>query len=181
MSPRWRDSSTTNAAAAESRATMDESHRLLDELPHRPPFRFLTRVQALTPQESGVAVWHVSGAEGFFQGHFPNHPIVPGVLIIEALAQLSGLVGFYRGPLNAEDSGISGAKDKEPQQGKLVQVDVRFDDSVIPPAEITLISQQARVLGALRQFEVSAKCREAIVARGRLTLAIVPGETDAGA
>lgn len=128
----------------------------LDNLPHRPPFRFLTRITALNPGRDGTAVWSVGGDEPFFAGHFPGDPLVPGVLLGEALAQLSGLVGLH----HASGDG-----------GLLVHVDLRFDLPVRPPADIALRATQTRTLGALTQFDVSAALGGAVVARGSLTLA----------
>ncbi len=130
---------------------------MLEHLPHAEPFRFVTRLVGVTPGVEGSGVWHVTGAEDFFRGHFPGEPIVPGVLIGEALAQISGIVGLGGGP-------GGGA-------GRLVHIDVRFDASVRPPAEVVLRSKLVRTMGPLRQFEVSAECAGARVARGTLALA----------
>jgi len=139
---------------------------ILDVLPHRPPFRFITRVLTLTVGESGEAIWSVRGEEPFFAGHFPGEPIVPGVLISEALAQLSGIVGFHR-PDQAADTRPSGDG-----PAKLVQVEIRFHDPVSPPAEIHLQSRLSKVFGQLHQFDVVARVGERKVAKGRLTLAV---------
>ena len=73
------------------------SQDTLDLLPHKPPFRFLTSLQRIDQGQCGEALWRVTGEEDFLKGHFPSDPIVPGVLIIEALAQLSGLVAIFGG------------------------------------------------------------------------------------
>lgn len=146
-------------------------HDILDALPHRPPFRFLTSVPILTPQESGEAIWRVDGTESFLDGHFPDRPIVPGVLIVEALAQLSGLVGFHH---PATQGSASDRSDHAINGGKLAHVDVRFKTAVVPPAEVGLSSRMVRVVGSLYQFEVEARWANRIVARGRLTLAEGP-------
>ena len=57
-------------------------------LPHRAPFLFLTEVTALVPGERAEGYWRTTGAEEFFEGHFPTRPTLPGVLMTEALAQL---------------------------------------------------------------------------------------------
>ena len=63
-------------------------------LPHRYPFLLVDRVLDCVPGESLTAIKNVSVNEPFFTGHFPETPIMPGVLIIEALAQATGLLGF---------------------------------------------------------------------------------------
>ncbi len=61
-------------------------------LPHGPEFRFVDRIVEMQPGKSGVATYEVRGDEEFLRGHFPGNPIVPGVLLIEAVAQLAGCV-----------------------------------------------------------------------------------------
>src|SRR5882724_5305596 len=64
----------------------------LDSLPHGPDFRFIDRVVKLEPGKSGSGEYTVRGDEPFLRGHFPGHPIFPGVLLVEAAAQLAGTV-----------------------------------------------------------------------------------------
>lgn len=144
---------STLAAYIEAQMPGDAGNDPLQRLPHREPFRFLSRVTRIKEGESGEAVWSLRGDEPFFAGHFPGNPLVPGVLIAEAMAQLSGLVGP---PASNE--------------GKLVHVDVRFDRPVAPPADIVLTSKHLRSIGILQQFEVSASVGQDTVARGMLTL-----------
>ena len=66
--------------------------RALASLPHGPEFRFIDRLLSLDPGKSGVAEHQVRGDEIFLRGHFPGDPIFPGVLLIEASAQLAGVV-----------------------------------------------------------------------------------------
>lgn len=139
----------------------------LDRLPHRAPFRFLTSVSACSVGQDGMAAWEVQGSEDFFRGHFPGEPVVPGVLIAEALAQLAGLVGLHAETDEREAAGDRG--------GRLVHVDVRFDQAVMPPARIELRATLTRELGLLRQFDVLAEVNGSPVARGTLTLAQVGG------
>jgi 3-hydroxyacyl-[acyl-carrier-protein] dehydratase len=128
----------------------------LDRLPHADPFRFVTRLAQLKTDDFAEGVWVVTGQEAFFTGHFPGNPLVPGVLIAEALAQVSGLISP---PASATG-------------GKLAHVDVRFERPVAPPAEIVLQSRLVRKVVSLQQFEVSATVSGNVVARGTLALQI---------
>jgi 3-hydroxyacyl-[acyl-carrier-protein] dehydratase len=72
--------------------TGDTGKDALAFLPHGPEFRFLDKVSSLTPGKEGVGEYRVRGDEPFLRGHFPGDPILPGVLLIEAAAQLAGVV-----------------------------------------------------------------------------------------
>ena len=65
--------------------------QIMKMIPHRYPFLLIDRMLEVVPNEGAVAIKNVSINEPFFQGHFPDHPVMPGVLIIEAMAQTSGV------------------------------------------------------------------------------------------
>jgi 3-hydroxyacyl-[acyl-carrier-protein] dehydratase len=95
-------------------------HSILRYLPHRYPFLLVDRVLECTPGESIVALKNVTFNEPFFPGHFPQRPVMPGVLIVEAMAQAAALLGFAtakRAPLENEVFyfvGIDNARFKRP-------------------------------------------------------------------
>ena len=93
---------------------------ILEHLPHRYPFLLVDRVLSCEPGKSIHAYKNVSINEPFFVGHFPHHPVMPGVLIMEALAQAAGILSFKTmGEMPSDDSvfyfvGIDNARFKKP-------------------------------------------------------------------
>jgi 3-hydroxyacyl-[acyl-carrier-protein] dehydratase len=71
---------------------------IMELLPHRYPFLLVDRVLKLTPDDRIVALKNVTINEPFFQGHFPGKPVMPGVLIIEAMAQVGGILAYQTAP-----------------------------------------------------------------------------------
>ena len=136
---------------------MLRTDQLIEQLPHKPPFLFLSEVLEIEAGKLAAARWDIVGDEDFFKGHFPGAPIVPGVLIAESLAQLSGLVVF-------------GDPASEVRQAVLARCDVRFEHQVAPPASLKLTSELTRSLGPLHLFDVCAFNGSVRVARGSLAL-----------
>jgi 3-hydroxyacyl-[acyl-carrier-protein] dehydratase len=106
--------------------------RVMAALPHRFPMLLIDRVEELVPDQHIVAVKAVTINEGFFQGHFPDRPIMPGVLIVEAMAQAAGVLAVES--LGLAGSGklvyfmaIEEAKFRVPvEPGVLLRLDVAF-------------------------------------------------------
>jgi 3-hydroxyacyl-[acyl-carrier-protein] dehydratase len=84
------DTTHPETETAKAVPTTLDIHEILRILPHRYPFLLIDRVIDLTPRERIVAIKNVTINEPFFQGHFPNLPIMPGVLVVEAIAQAGG-------------------------------------------------------------------------------------------
>jgi 3-hydroxyacyl-[acyl-carrier-protein] dehydratase len=76
---------------------MIDIKEILSILPHRYPFLLVDKVIELTPETRAVGIKNVTISEPFFQGHFPNNPVMPGVLIVEAMAQVAGILAFKSG------------------------------------------------------------------------------------
>ena len=106
--------------------------RVMAALPHRYPMLLVDRVEELIPDRSIAAIKAVTINEGFFQGHFPGRPIMPGVLIVEALAQAAGVLAVES--LGLAGTGklvyfmaIDGAKFRKPvEPGVLLRLEVEF-------------------------------------------------------
>ncbi len=76
---------------------MIDIKEIMSLLPHRYPFLLVDRVTALEPEVKATGMKNVTFNEPFFQGHFPNNPVMPGVLIVEAMAQVAGILAFKSG------------------------------------------------------------------------------------
>ena len=77
---------------------MIDVKEIMQILPHRYPFLLVDRIESLKEGEEIVGIKNVSANEPFFVGHFPGNPIMPGVLIIEAMAQVGGVLAFHSSP-----------------------------------------------------------------------------------
>ena len=135
--------------------------RIQAMLPHRYPFLLVDRVLAYLPGKNLRAIKNVSVNEPFFQGHFPGHPVMPGVMIIEALAQASGLLVFLSTPKH----------EKQPMY-YLVKVDkAKFTQIVVPGDQLVLEVELKRMLRRMGQFECRALVDGKIVASAELLCA----------
>jgi 3-hydroxyacyl-[acyl-carrier-protein] dehydratase len=101
-------------------STQMDIHEILQHLPHRYPFLLIDRVLECEPGKNIVALKNVTINEPFFPGHYPHHPVMPGVLIVEAMAQAAAILSFKTmGSLPSDDSvyyfvGIDDARFKRP-------------------------------------------------------------------
>jgi 3-hydroxyacyl-[acyl-carrier-protein] dehydratase len=133
--------------------------RALDHLPHGPEFRFVDRLLNLEPGKNGVGEYTVRGDEPFLRGHFPGQPLFPGVLLVEAAAQLAGTVA-------QSDPRIP------PMPGlKLTAIRGIKILGTAKPGEV--IRVEARILNRLAnliQAQVTASVNNQTVMQGELTL-----------
>jgi 3-hydroxyacyl-[acyl-carrier-protein] dehydratase len=123
-------------------------------LPHRAPFIFVDAVTELVPGESALGRKVFPADEPFFRGHFPGDPLVPGVILAEALAQMAGIAAGQAGR-SFRLTAIKGMK---------------FLAAVRPDEVITLQARKLGAVGGLWQFEVRATVGEVIVAEGAVVL-----------
>ena len=131
----------------------------LRSLPHGPEFRFLDRVTALDPGKSGRGEYTVRGDEPFLRGHFPGEPLFPGVLLLEAAAQLAGVV-LQSDPTIAPLDGL-----------KLTAMrNVKIFATARPCETILLEAKITARLGTLVQAQTTARVRETVCLTADLTL-----------
>lgn len=138
---------------------------IMSRLPHRYPFLLVDRVLDIVPGESIVAIKNVTINEPFFQGHFPHMPVMPGVLIVEALAQAAALFSFI-----SEDG-----KPLDPEKTAyyLVGVDnARFRTPVVPGDQLMLHVNADRISKALCKYTAEARVDGNVVASAKIMCAI---------
>ena len=125
-----------------------DATRIQELLPHRYPFLLVDRVLELDPNQRILAVKNVSINEPFFQGHFPGHPVMPGVLVLEALAQAGGLL------TQLSASGVDAGDEK---LFYLVKIDnARFSRMVVPGDRLMLEVRLKRMIRNMAMYECSA-------------------------
>jgi 3-hydroxyacyl-[acyl-carrier-protein] dehydratase len=114
-----------------------EIQEIMQYLPHRFPFLLVDRVELIEPGVRIVALKNVTINEPFFPGHFPNYPVMPGVLILEAMAQAAAILSFKSADRKPEANslyyfvGIDGARFKKPVvPGDQLRLEVHFERSI---------------------------------------------------
>ena len=138
--------------------------QIMGHLPHRYPFLLVDRVLDYAPGKSIRALKNVTINEPFFQGHFPGFPLMPGVMVIEALAQVSGLLAFLSGDAQSADSliyfaGIDNA---------------RFKRQVVPGDQLILEAEVVRVIRGVGKFRAKASVEGHLACEAELIAAIRP-------
>lgn len=134
---------------------------IMDFLPHRYPFLLVDRVVEMDGEKSGVGIKNVTASEPWFTGHFPENPVFPGVLIIEAIAQVSAILVLQ----HAKDSG-------NPMETKLIYfmtVDkVRFRHPVTPGDQMRIHVTQIRRRGMAYKFKGEVFVDGQLMAEGEI-------------
>lgn len=138
-------------------------HKILKQLPHRYPFLLVDRVLELEKGKTIKALKNVSMNEPFFEGHFPHRPVMPGVLILEALAQAAALLSFDTLNSSPNDqmiyyfAGIDGARFKRP---------------VEPGDQLILMAELLRMKVGIFKFKTWATVDGELAAEAELTCAM---------
>lgn len=136
-------------------------NEILNILPHRYPFLLVDKVVELEAGKRAKGIKNVTINEPFFQGHFPGHPIMPGVLIVEAMAQVGGILAFKTANVANKAvyfMGIDKAKFRRP---------------VLPGDRLELILEVTKQRGAIWVFKGEAYVEEKLVAEAELMATIV--------
>ena len=130
-------------------------------IPQREPFLMIDEVETYVPGERAVAYKMVDANEGYFKGHFPGNPIMPGVLIVEALAQ-TGAVAILGMAENKGKNALFGGIDK-----------MKFKKIVVPGDKLKLEVKIIKRKGPIGVGEAIATVNDKVAAKGELTFAVV--------
>lgn len=129
-------------------------------IPHRYPFLLVDRIIEMEPMKRAVGIKNVTANEQFFQGHFPGKPIMPGVLLLEAMAQVGGIAMLY----------------DEEYRGKLAVfagIDrVKFRRPVVPGDQVRMVAELVKVRGTMGKVWAEAFVDGELVAEGEFLFAL---------
>lgn len=131
----------------------------LRSLPHGPAFRFVDELISLVPGVEAAGIYQIRGDEAFLEGHFPGHPMMPGVILIEAIAQLGGVVAQ--------------TDPEQPAMGDLRLTGVRAAKilgAAVPGEVLHIRAKVEGRLGGLVQIEGDVRVGDVILASARITL-----------
>src|SRR5471030_1771864 len=138
---------------------MMDIREILAHLPHRYPFLLVDRILEMEVGKRVVGLKNVTFNEPFFVGHFPHHPVMPGVLIIEALAQASALLAFDTAGRKPDDKTVI----------YFVGIDkARFKKPVVPGDQLMLHGELTRSVRGIWKFATHAKVGDVTVAEAEL-------------
>ena len=133
---------------------------IMETIPHRQPFLLIDRIEELEPGKRAVGKKCVSYNEPFFNGHFPQYPVMPGVLIMEALAQTAGVLELSK-PENKGKLVFYAGMDK-----------VKFKKQVVPGDQLVMTATFVKRRGTIAVVEAKAEVDGKLAASGTLTFAI---------
>ena len=150
--------------------------KVMEILPHRYPFLLVDRILEIVPGERAVGIKNVTINEEFFQGHFPGHPVMPGVLIVEFMAQVAGMLAF-----------VSAKEPDQPGQNLdgsvvyFVSMDkVKFRRPVVPGDQLRGEVAITRLRGTMASFEGKVYVEDILVAEAEMKAMLVDREKAAG-
>ena len=134
-------------------------NEVLEHLPHRYPFVLIDRVESMEVGKKITAIKNVTVNEPFFPGHFPHYPVMPGVLVVEAMAQAAAILSFK----------TMGEKPSDNSVYYFVGIDsARFKKPIIPGDQIILNVSIVRILKGIWKYEGIATVDNEIVAEANL-------------
>jgi 3-hydroxyacyl-[acyl-carrier-protein] dehydratase len=129
-------------------------------IPHRYPFLLVDRILEIEPMKKAVGIKNVTANEQFFQGHFPGKPIMPGVLLLEAMAQVGGVAMLYGEEFSGKLAVFAGI-DR-----------VKFRRPVVPGDQVRMVAEIIKVRGTMGKIWAEAFVDGELVAEGEFLFAL---------
>lgn len=139
------------------------TQQIMEILPHRNPFLLIDTIEELVPGEKAVAKKNVTMNEPYFMGHFPGNPVMPGVLIIEALAQTGAVAILCQDEWKGKTAYFAGINN------------AKFKQKVVPGDTLELTTEIIKVKGPIGVGKAVAKVNGKTACMAELTFAIVAG------
>ena len=148
--------------------------QIMKVLPHRYPFLLVDRIVEIVPKETAIGLKNVTINEQFFVGHFPGHPVMPGVLILESMAQVAGILAFASvGDLDDIE------KSMEDKVIYFMSIDkVKFRRPVVPGDQLRQEIVLTRHRGTIVSFEGKAYVGDVMVAEAEMKAMLVNRESE---
>lgn len=139
---------------------MLDSNEIQEVIPHRFPMLLVDRILELEPMKRAVGIKNVTINENFFLGHFPGKPIMPGVLILEAMAQVGGVAMLYPDENRGKIAVFAGMEK------------VKFRKPVVPGDQLTMVAELVKVRGSIGKIWAQAFVEGQVVAEGEFMFAL---------
>ncbi len=130
-------------------------------LPHRYPFLLIDKIIEFVPEKKAVGIKNVTNTEYFFQGHFPNRPVMPGVLIIEAMAQVGGIIIMQMNVSKDKLAVLAGTDN------------VRFRSMVVPGDQMIITSELIVLKSKLGKVSSKVEVENKLVAEAQILFSLV--------
>jgi len=144
--------------------TVIDINRIMRLIPHRYPFLLIDKVIGLVPDDRAIGIKNVTYNEPYFQGHFPGHPIMPGVMVIESMAQTAAVVVMETLHRTAESGMVVYFMSVD---------DARFRKPIVPGDTLYIHVEKLRRRGDVWKFRGQAKVEQALMAEAVFTAMIV--------
>ncbi|WP_370930938.1 3-hydroxyacyl-ACP dehydratase FabZ [Bartonella sp. DGB1] len=140
-------------------------NKILSLLPHRYPFLLVDKIIDIQGSESATGIKNVTFNEPHFLGHFPGHPIMPGVLIVEAMAQTAGAITLLE------------AATEQPSLVYFMTIDkVKFRRPVVPGDQLYIHVKKLRQRGTMIKFSCRAEVEQQLAAEAEIAAMVMPQE-----
>lgn len=135
--------------------------KIKEILPHRYPFLFIDKIIEFIPEKKAVGIKYITKNEFYFEGHFPNRPVMPGVILVETMAQVGGII-LMQMEVSKNKLAVLAGMDK-----------IRFRNMVLPEDNLVITSETLNIKSKLGKIYSKVEVNEKIVAEGEILFSLV--------